>query len=129
MPDPNRPPAFAQLYFINTEEAVGHQMSSMGVGEGGRHINWNIMQHLQGIIHQVHPYAQLYMHMREVVVAHERLGTGFPNLDIAFASSGEPRVRNASLPIRWKLQECSLRVLLKSSWCTYAAYSQVGKGD
>ena len=98
VPDPERPPAFAQLYFIDTEEAVRHQMSGMGEDNGGWQLNMDIMRHLQGIIREVNPYAQLYVQMREVVAEYERRGTRVPNLEIAFANSGECRVRNESVP-------------------------------
>jgi hypothetical protein len=98
-PLPDRAPCFGQLYFVDTEQAVGHQLQQGGQAGGRGPLRQDVLRILQDTIRRVNPYAQRYMQAAEIEESCRVGGQPVPELAIVFGQANQPRVRNLGQPV------------------------------
>lgn len=92
-------PSFGQLYFIDTEEALQHQLQGRSREPivGGQ-LNPSLMLMLNDVIRRINPYAMTYVQVGQLVRQERAMGREVPNLEVGFAQEGAPRIRNLQAP-------------------------------
>ena len=91
--NPNQPLSFGELYFIDTAEAVSHQIQNIA-GQSVEVLP-DLIEYLDSVMREINPLAKKCMQMREIVDSRYR---DVPNLQVYFHQHPAKRLRAATVP-------------------------------
>ncbi|PAV76155.1 hypothetical protein WR25_25064 [Diploscapter pachys] len=97
-PDPNEKPDYAQLFFIDSVEALNLRMAK----KPNVNCNRSLMEKIDVVLREVNRYYQSYKHMKEIEDEVEaearRRGEAAPELRLIFDVSGQVDKRRYNIP-------------------------------